>query len=192
MFDMKDSIICRTVCVEGGSVLWESWLCSKELQHTQQQNYCVTVIQNVHVSQQLVHWLFWWLHMWFSLVFEASTVKQTMALLPRHSVVLVFMKNIIWFLWEARNCVWQLWEMNPFKVGFFSTYIHVLLFLSQLDVSFRQHFLSFPAPAALYSVCLCSNSLVSPFLAMLQACFGLRFWDHQQLWHCIVFNFFPH
>ena len=48
------------------------------------QNYCVTVIQKVHMSQRLVHGLFWVPFLGFSLVFGAYTLKQTMALLLHH------------------------------------------------------------------------------------------------------------
>jgi len=182
---------CRTVCVEEGSVLWESWLCSKELQHMQQQNYCVTVIQNVHVSQQMVHWLFW---VTFYVVFLSPWGKY---LETDHGItsssfchISFYEKYYLVFVRSKKLCLTVMGDESIqsrllqhihtcfaisitagciFQTAFFWVFQHVLRY-----ILFR----------------FCTKSLLSPFLAMLEACFGLRFWDHQQLWHCIVFNFF--
>jgi hypothetical protein len=68
--------------------------------------YCITVIRNLHVSQQLVHWLFW-VTIGFSLVLVANTLKQTVALLPHHSVILVFIKTKLFGFCENQETVFN-------------------------------------------------------------------------------------
>ena len=66
---------------------WNKYIeknCASSWSFTMKQNYCVTVIQKVHMSQRLVHGLFWVPFLGFSLVFGAYTLKQTMALLLHH------------------------------------------------------------------------------------------------------------
>jgi hypothetical protein len=147
----------------------------------QQQNYCVTSIQNVHVSQQLVHWLFW---VNFYIVFLSPWGKY---LETDHGITSSSFCRIRFgkkyyhgYVRNKKPCLTVMGD--EFVQSKLLQHVCTCFAISiTAGCSFQTAFLSFPTPAPLYCVCFCTKFLLSPFLSMLKASFGLRFWDHHQL-----------